>query len=376
MSIRLENISKTFGKFQALSPLDLNIKDGEMIGLLGPSGSGKTTLLRIIAGLEGADSGQIHFGERNVTNLHVRDRRVGFVFQNYALFRHMTVADNVAFGLQVMERRKRPSQAEIKKRVKQLLETVQLGHLANRYPEQLSGGQKQRIALARALATEPEVLLLDEPFGALDAKVRKDLRRWLRSLHDELGFTSVFVTHDQDEALELSDRVVVMSNGKIEQVDAPVQLYAKPNSRFVFDFLGNVNIYRAKLENKRWDNGASFILPPEVKETQQDGLLYVRSHEITLSDKDNSQASLPFEISSINPVGAEVRVELTPDGWESDDVWEAKLTHSSLHDKAIYRGAKVFATPQIGYFFGNDGNPSPTVLRWPFLAEGNVNFEI
>ncbi|MGB5804250.1 MAG: ATP-binding cassette domain-containing protein, partial [Vibrio anguillarum] len=208
MSIRLTNISKKFGKFQALSPLDLDIQEGEMIGLLGPSGSGKTTLLRIIAGLEGADSGNIYFGDRDVTQVHVRERRVGFVFQNYALFRHMTVADNVAFGLEVMSKKQKPSAAEIRKRVTQLLEIVQLGHLAQRYPEQLSGGQKQRIALARALATQPEVLLLDEPFGALDAKVRKELRRWLRSLHEELKFTSVFVTHDQDEALELSDRVV------------------------------------------------------------------------------------------------------------------------------------------------------------------------
>ena len=205
MSIRLTNISKKFGKFQALSPLDLDIQEGEMIGLLGPSGSGKTTLLRIIAGLEGADSGNIYFGDRDVTQVHVRERRVGFVFQNYALFRHMTVADNVAFGLEVMSKKQKPSAAEIHKRVTQLLEIVQLGHLAQRYPEQLSGGQKQRIALARALATQPEVLLLDEPFGALDAKVRKELRRWLRSLHEELKFTSVFVTHDQDEALELSD---------------------------------------------------------------------------------------------------------------------------------------------------------------------------
>lgn len=203
MSILIENVAKTFGQFQALSPLSLQINEGEMIGLLGPSGSGKTTLLRIIAGLEGADSGRILFGERDVTEVHVRDRKVGFVFQNYALFRHMTVVDNVAFGLQVLPKKQRPSDAEIRQRVSHLLDMVQLGHLAGRYPAQLSGGQKQRIALARALATQPEVLLLDEPFGALDAKVRKELRRWLRSLHDELGFTSMFVTHDQEEALEL-----------------------------------------------------------------------------------------------------------------------------------------------------------------------------
>ena len=308
MSIRLENIEKSFGSFQALSPLSLQIENGEMIGLLGPSGSGKTTLLRIIAGLEGSDKGEIHFNGRDVTNVHVRNRRVGFVFQNYALFRHMSVADNVAFGLQVMDKRERPSKAEINKRVNHLLETVQLGHLANRYPEQLSGGQKQRIALARALATQPEILLLDEPFGALDAKVRKDLRRWLRNLHDELGFTSVFVTHDQDEALELSDRVVVMSNGKIEQVDDPVSLYAKPNSRFVFDFFGNVNVFNAKHNEKQWQDGQAFILPPNTQQTSKDGWLYVRGHELSIASKPNSQANLPFDIVAINPVGAEVRV--------------------------------------------------------------------
>ncbi len=217
MSIRVDNISKRFGKFQALEPLSLEIPDGELIGLLGPSGSGKTTLLRIIAGLETADSGNIYFHGEDVTRVHVRDRRVGFVFQHYALFRHMTVAQNIAFGLEVMPKARRPGAAEINKRVANLLEMVQLGHLASRYPAQLSGGQKQRVALARALAMQPQVLLLDEPFGALDAKVRKDLRRWLRNLHDELHFTSVFVTHDQEEALELSDKVVVMSAGRLSK---------------------------------------------------------------------------------------------------------------------------------------------------------------
>lgn len=376
MSIRLDNISKQFGHFEALSPLSLNIENGEMIGLLGPSGSGKTTLLRIIAGLENANTGSIHFGDKNVTNVHVRDRRVGFVFQNYALFRHMTVSDNVAFGLQVMDRSSRPSAAEISKRVKKLLEIVQLGHLAGRYPEQLSGGQKQRIALARALATQPEVLLLDEPFGALDAKVRKDLRRWLRNLHDELGFTSVFVTHDQDEALELSDRVVVMSNGKIEQVDSPVELYAHPNSRFVFDFFGNVNQFQANWNQSQWKNGDAFILPPQTEATKHNGSLYIRSHELNVSSKANSQASLPCQIVAVNPVGAEVRVELSPIGWETEELWEAKLSHQSLNEQAFRRGDQVFASPQVGYFFAEGAKGEPTVLRWPFLAPGNLMFDI
>ncbi|QYJ77571.1 sulfate/molybdate ABC transporter ATP-binding protein [Shewanella acanthi] len=380
MSIRLSNISKTFGQFQALSPLSLDIQEGEMIGLLGPSGSGKTTLLRIIAGLEGADSGQIHFGNRDVTQIHVRDRRVGFVFQNYALFRHMTVADNVAFGLEVMPKKQRPSAAEIQKRVAHLLEMVQLGHLAQRYPEQLSGGQKQRIALARALATRPEVLLLDEPFGALDAKVRKELRRWLRALHDELKFTSVFVTHDQDEALELSDRVVVMSNGHIEQINTPVELYAQPNSRFVFDFLGNVNVFEADWQNNRWRNGEAFLVPPDEAEFKQNGAIYVRSHELALADKPNSQAHLPFEIVAINPIGAEVRLELSPRGWQSEELWEATFTHHHLQELGLQKGSVVYGTPRTGYFFSTDkaakGDGAPARLHWPFLPPGSLAFDI
>ncbi|MBR7889296.1 TOBE-like domain-containing protein [Marinomonas sp. A79] len=362
MSILIEHISKTFGQFQALSPLSLDIQEGEMIGLLGPSGSGKTTLLRIIAGLEGADTGRIQFGDRDVTNLHVRDRRVGFVFQNYALFRHMTVADNVAFGLDVLPRKERPSPSEIKKRVMHLLDMVQLAHLANRFPSQLSGGQKQRIALARALATQPEVLLLDEPFGALDAKVRKELRRWLRGLHEELGFTSVFVTHDQEEALELSDRVVVMSNGYIEQVDKPGDLYASPNSRFVFDFLGNANVFEGKADQGKWLNQqASLQLPKGIE--QQDGQLYVRSHEFFVSDAPTEQANLPLKVVAINPIGAEVRLELSPIGWQSKDIWEIDLPHKAFDQHGYEKGQTVFVTPKAGYFFADD-LAQPTPLHW------------
>lgn len=364
MSIRLENISKTFGQFQALSPLSLNIDEGEMIGLLGPSGSGKTTLLRIIAGLEGADSGRIQFGERDVTNLHVRDRHVGFVFQNYALFRHMTVADNVAFGLEVMDAKQRPNKSEIQQRVKHLLEMVQLGHLAKRYPSQLSGGQKQRIALARALATKPEVLLLDEPFGALDAKVRKELRRWLRSLHDEIGFTSVFVTHDQEEALELSDRVVVMSNGHIEQVDEPAQLYAQPNSRFVFDFLGNVNVFDGKLEQSRLTNNQAWISAPSSDVPLHDGQLYIRSHELALHNEATSVANLPLKVIAVNPIGPEVRVELEPYEWQTEQVWEADLSHTDYDRNPVKRGEIVFAEPKNAYFFREGSQQAPEQVSW------------
>lgn len=362
MSILIENISKKFGHFQALSPLSLDISEGEMIGLLGPSGSGKTTLLRIIAGLEGADSGRIQFGDRDVTNLHVRDRRVGFVFQNYALFRHMTVADNVAFGLEVLPRKERPNRAEIQKRVQHLLEMVQLEHLASRFPSQLSGGQKQRIALARALATQPEVLLLDEPFGALDAKVRKELRRWLRGLHDELGFTSVFVTHDQEEALELSDRVVVMSNGNIEQIDQPGTLYASPNSRFVFDFLGNANVFEGKTDAGVWRNGQASIALPNGA-LQEDGQLYIRSHEFFVSTEATAQADLPLRVIAINPIGAEVRLELAPIGWQSNDVWEVDLPHKAFDKNGFEKGQTVFVTPKAGYFFAHDAK-QPVDVHW------------
>ena len=239
--ISVRNITKRFGSYAALHGIDLDIEPGEFIALLGPSGSGKTTLLRIIAGLEFQDSGQVLFDGNDVSGLKVADRHVGFVFQQYALFRHMTVAENVAFGLQVKKRRDRPARAAIRDRAEELLRLVQLEGLGGRYPGQLSGGQRQRVALARALAIEPELLLLDEPFGALDAKVRKDLRRWLRDLHKQMGLTSIFVTHDQEEALELADRVVVMDHGKIEQVGTPEEIYMNPATPFVSHFVGETN---------------------------------------------------------------------------------------------------------------------------------------
>jgi len=236
MSISIEHVSKQFGSFQALDDVSLEIASGELVALLGPSGCGKTTLLRIIAGLESADVGSIYFSGVDATAVHPRERNVGFVFQHYALFRHMTVFDNVAFGLRMRPRASRPTEAQIKDKVHQLLDLVQLDWLGDRFPAQLSGGQRQRIALARALAVEPQVLLLDEPFGALDAKVRKELRRWLRRLHDELHVSSVFVTHDQEEALEVSDRVVLMNRGRIEQVGTPQTVWEQPASPFVFSF--------------------------------------------------------------------------------------------------------------------------------------------
>ena len=246
MSIQVKNIEKHFGAFHALNNISLDFPDGQLVALLGPSGCGKTTLLRIIAGLESADGGQVILEGEDATNVHVREREVGFVFQHYALFRHMSVFDNIAFGLRVRPRATRPSEAEIKKRVTRLLDLVQLGFLADRYPAQLSGGQRQRIALARALAVEPRVLLLDEPFGALDAKVRKELRRWLRTLHDELHITSIFVTHDQEEALEVADQIIVMNKGNVEQIGSPREVHEKPATPFVFDFLGQANRFEGQ----------------------------------------------------------------------------------------------------------------------------------
>ncbi|WP_027849603.1 sulfate/molybdate ABC transporter ATP-binding protein [Marinospirillum minutulum] len=365
MSIQIKQISKQFGDFQALKPLDLTINEGELVGLLGPSGSGKTTLLRIIAGLETADQGQILFSGKDVTNLHVRDRKVGFVFQHYALFRHMTVAENVAFGLDVLPKKQRPTKATIKQQVAELLDKVQLSHLASRYPAQLSGGQKQRIALARALAMQPRVLLLDEPFGALDAKVRKELRRWLRNLHDELGFTSVFVTHDQEEALEVSDRVVVMSQGQIEQEATPQDLYQQPASRFVYDFLGGVNVFEGEvssLKSNRLEQGKAWVAFPDGYKAEA-GQLYLRSHELSLSNQPSATAHLPLKIKAVSLIGAEVRVELEPLGWHSQDLWEVVISHSHYNHWQPQRGDTCFAQPQAGQLFTSNENQA-LAISW------------
>ncbi len=273
MSISVSNINKRFGGFTALDNVSLDFPSGQLVALLGPSGCGKTTLLRIIAGLERADSGEVFLEGVDASALHVREREVGFVFQHYALFRHMTVFDNVAFGLRVKPRAQRPSDAEIRRKVRDLLQLVQLDWLADRDPAQLSGGQRQRIALARALAVEPRVLLLDEPFGALDAKVRKDLRRWLRRLHDEMGLTSIFVTHDQEEALEVADRIVVMNHGKVEQQGSPEAVYDHPASPFVFEFLGNVNLFHGRPGQRSGESGeVAYARPHEVEIEAWNGL--------------------------------------------------------------------------------------------------------
>ncbi|MFP8967533.1 sulfate/molybdate ABC transporter ATP-binding protein [Pokkaliibacter sp. CJK22405] len=360
MSITIDKVNKHFGGYHALQDIQLDISEGEMVGLLGPSGSGKTTLLRIIAGLEQQDSGRVLFADQDVSSVHVRDRRVGFVFQHYALFRHMTVFENVAFGLRALPRRERPNEEAIRSKVMNLLEMVQLAAMAERLPAQLSGGQRQRVALARALAMSPRVLLLDEPFGALDAKVRKELRRWLREIHDELHFTSVFVTHDQEEALEVSDRVVVMSQGHIEQVGAPHAVYAEPKSRFVFDFLGHSNALKGNIVDGRLQSGDAWVkLPSPV---QGEAQLYLRSHELEVCSLGNDNAQLPFRVVSVSPVGAEVRLELQPQGFEGD-CWEVGISHAEWESRHLQRGDTVLVRPRIGHLF-LEGESEPRTLRW------------
>jgi sulfate transport system ATP-binding protein len=364
MSITIENISKNFSGFQALDNVNLDIPEGKLTALLGPSGSGKTTLLRIIAGLESSDAGRVLFGGDDVSDLHVRDRNIGFVFQHYALFKHLTVAENIAFGLESLPRKQRPAKQEIRARVNQLLEMIQLPDVANRYPTQLSGGQKQRVALARAMATKPRILLLDEPFGALDAKVRKDLRRWLRALHDEFHFTSIFVTHDQEEALELSDQVVVMSHGQVEQVNEPATLYARPESRFVFDFLGHVNVLEGKLKNQKLTQGDACVSLPSIQ-GDREAQLYMRPHEVQLARAPSAHARLPLRIESVSLIGSEVRLELQPEGWHSQALWEIGMSHNEFARYAPARGDLWYAVPDIGHLFTYAGS-QPRTVDWHY----------
>jgi sulfate transport system ATP-binding protein len=311
MSIRVEGIEKRFGSFVALDEVDLEFPQGELVALLGPSGCGKTTLLRIIAGLEQADRGRVYLDGEDATAQHVQERAVGFVFQHYALFRHMSVLDNVAFGLRVKPRRVRLPEAEIRAKAMRLLELVQLDWLAHRMPTQLSGGQRQRVALARALAVEPRVLLLDEPFGALDAKVRKELRRWLRELHDELHITSIFVTHDQEEALELADRVVVMNRGRVEQIGPPSTIYEQPATPFVYSFIGTVNEFHGKVEGGEVRLADGVL--PLGKQAMFDGrdiVAYARPHEVDIITDAYAPIGVAAIVSRVLPIGAVRRVEL------------------------------------------------------------------
>ena len=340
MSIQAVGISKKFGHFVALDNVDLEIPSGELVALLGPSGSGKTTLLRIIAGLEFADSGKVRFDGNDISEQTARERRVGFVFQHYALFRHMTVFENIAFGLKVRPRQFRPSKAQISAKVNELLKLIQLETLAQRYPSQLSGGQRQRVALARALAVEPSVLLLDEPFGALDAKVRMELRRWLRQLHDEIHVTSVFVTHDQEEALEVADRVVVMNSGHIEQVGSPEEVYNHPATPFVYNFLGNVNLFHGRI-----DEGKTYI---HDKETGH--VVYVRPHALEIDRLPNGGSHFRARIKHINSAGPLVKVEAIT---EWGDPVHVEMAQDRFRNLQLIKNENVFIIPKDVRVFEN-----------------------
>lgn len=401
MGIEVKNIRKNFGDFAALGGVDLKVNDGELVALLGPSGSGKTTLLRIIAGLEFADSGNVMIDGVEANRMNVKERKVGFVFQHYALFKHMTVFDNVAFGLRVRPKHLRPEPAEIEDRVMKLLKLVHLDKFYDRYPSQLSGGQRQRVALARSLAVEPKLLLLDEPFGALDAKVRKELRRWLRRLHDDIHITSIFVTHDQEEAMEVSDRVVVMNNGRIEQMGTPEEVYHQPTNGFVYDFLGNYNEFVGwkdengdvhLAEDDLWESqtpapaapqtgGKSHwlsrypelvgalkkvvpglplpsnipLIKPSAKanRSQMRALLaergipvrvFARPHEMFVNKTpDEAHEYIPVEVVHINPAGALATIEMQR---KNGSILQAEVPKTIIDQLGIKRGEQLFVRPK------------------------------
>jgi sulfate transport system ATP-binding protein len=352
MSIELNHISKSFGTYQALREVSLSIHDGELVALLGPSGSGKTTLLRIIAGLDTPERdtrSRIKFYAEDVANRPAAQRRVGFVFQHYALFRHMSVFENVAFGMRVMPRGTRPTKEVIDRRVHELLSLVQLEGLGRRFPSQLSGGQRQRAALARALAVEPKVLLLDEPFGALDAKVRQGLRAWLRRLHDEIHVTSILVTHDQEEALEVADRIVVMNKGRIEQIGTPEEVFHRPATQFVMEFLGQVNVFHGRVREGKAMLG-EVALDGHYFPGRDEGaaMVYMRPHELDIKLYKNGAPNFQATVTRINPAGSIAKVTTRTD--EGQEV----LVDLSLEDYqrlSISEGSNVFIYPKKARVF-------------------------
>jgi sulfate transport system ATP-binding protein len=345
MSIEVQGIRKTFGRFVALEGVSLAFPTGELVALLGPSGCGKTTLLRIIAGLEQAGEGRVLFDGEDAAQRDVRERQVGFVFQHYALFRHLSVFENIAFGMRVKPRKQRPPEAVIRKRVHELLDLVQLGWLAHRFPPQLSGGQRQRIALARALAVEPRVLLLDEPFGSLDAKVRKELRRWLRRLHDELHITSIFVTHDQDEAIEVADRVVLMNKGRVEQTGTTQEVYERPATAFAYSFLGAVNQFPGRLDGRSLRVGNATVPLAECSGVHgEEAVAYARPHELDIVLE--GEQGVPASVQRVLVSGATARVELTGDGSGSSEPprFEVEITRERLTELKLQPGQAVRLT--------------------------------
>jgi sulfate transport system ATP-binding protein len=357
MSIELTHISKSFGSYQVLRDVSLSIQDGELVALLGPSGSGKTTLLRIIAGLDTPERdtrSRIKFYAEDVAHRPAAQRRVGFVFQHYALFRHMSVFENVAFGMRVRPRAARPSKQDIERRVHELLSLVQLDGLGERFPSQLSGGQRQRAALARALAVEPRVLLLDEPFGALDAKVRKELRRWLRRLHNKLHITSIFVTHDQEEALEVADRVVLMNKGKVEQIGTPDEVYERPASPFVYGFLGTVNVFHGRASDGRFDLGPVSVEAPEHRDARNaPAVAYARPHEIEIERFSPGLDGLPVQLSRMLVVGPTARLELERE--DSNEILEAEIPTTRARGLNLKVGETLLIRPRRMQVFVDGG---------------------
>lgn len=342
MSIEVQHVTKRFGAFRALDDVSLKVETGELVALLGPSGSGKTTLLRIIAGLDFPEpgGGQILYHGQDVTDLPASQRKAGFAFQHYALFRHLTVFENVAFGLRVRPRATRPDERAIRQRVGELLGLVQLGPLAQRLPAQLSGGQRQRVSLARALAVEPRVLLLDEPFGALDAKVRKELRRWLRHLHEEIHLTTLFVTHDQEEALELASRVAILREGRIEQVGSPETIYEHPASPFVYDFLGNVNLFRGRIEQGSVRiGGVRFDAGGVIGSPETAALAFVRPHDIRVTRCGKGQSTLPARVVRFHTVGPVAHLDL--ERLDDRSCVSAQLSKEELQDLSLQVGEVV-----------------------------------
>jgi len=340
VSITVKDLSKRFGRFVALDNVSLEVPTGCLLALLGPSGSGKTTLLRVIAGLEVADAGSVHYAEEDVTRRSARDRNVGFVFQHYALFRHMSVFENVAFGLRV----RRYPEAQIRERVLELLQLVRLEGLEKRLPAHLSGGQRQRVALARALAARPKVLLLDEPFGALDAKVRQELRQWLRRLHDEIHMTTVFVTHDQEEAFEVADKVVVMNAGRIEQTGTPQEVFDHPANAFVMDFLGHVNVFHGRVQSGQAHLGGMSLDYPEYPHEQaREATVYVRPHELDV-DRRPEAGCLQARVLHVSPAGSVTRVRLIAE--EFGALLQADLTPDRSAELGLQPGEIVYVSPR------------------------------
>jgi sulfate transport system ATP-binding protein len=355
MSVEVRNVTKKFGTFTALNNVSVKVESGELVALLGPSGSGKTTLLRVIAGLEFPDPGdaQVLFYGEDVTMIPASERKAGFAFQHYALFRHLSVFENIAFGLRVRPRATRPPEAEIRARVEKLLKLIQLEPQAKRFPTQLSGGQRQRVALARALAVEPKVLLLDEPFGALDAKVRKELRRWLRQLHDEIHITTLFVTHDQEEALEVADRVAILRDGRVEQIGTPEEIYDHPASPFVYDFLGNVNLFSGRIrEGSVLIGETEFSLGENTGEVNTSAVAFVRPHDIRVTRDAKTQPSLAARVVRSNAAGPVANLELIRQ--DSGEHFTVQLSKELFHELQPKPGEEVFVELKNVKVFSDD----------------------